>query len=140
MLKRKNAQFPGSLNSRLLKRRKGRRKGGVCWQTTLLGRFLEVEAQRELGDSRAIDVSSGLPELGWIPENIAHRNIEVRVVEEIEEVSLELQRHPLRRAELLCHTEVRVDKCRTPQGVPARWTIAEQAKVDRSRAHITAEG
>jgi len=28
-----------------------------------IGAFLEVEAQRELGDSRAIDVRSGLPEL-----------------------------------------------------------------------------
>ena len=73
--------------------KKRRRNGGVCWQTALWGRFLGVETQRGLDDSRAIDDSSGLPNWSEFPKNIAPRNIEVRLVEEIEEFSTELQPH-----------------------------------------------
>src|SRR5205823_4674177 len=98
-----------------------------------------IQAQRQLSHPSAIDVESGLPELRHIPKTTSLGYAEVRVIEEIEEVGLRLERQGLSDAELLGKTEVRVHESRARQCVPAGRAIAPKAEVHCCRANIRTE-
>src|SRR6266478_3388447 len=128
--------------TRQIKARKAKREEPLAppafhFQVPALG--LEVEAQGKLCDART-EVGRRLTELRRIAESIPLGGQEVRMIEEVKKVGLELQCHDLLNAKLFGDPEVRVHKARTCESVATCGAIAKQAKVRRCRADHACEG
>ena len=99
---------------------------------------LEIEPERELENPRCAHGEGRAAEVRAV--DIADRDTEVRVVEDVEGVGLQRQATVLRQPELLVHPEVHVPEAGTGEGVAAERAVAPPLRGAHDRAVARATG